>query len=351
MRLKKVIAVLLVLMLSISLAACGSSGSSTPAKTEDPATDDAGEGSSSAPTKDPSEMKVALVMLGAISDLGWDYTAHQGLLKIEAMGPEVSYKEKVEMSDLEAAFRTYASEGYDVIFYATSMGEEAVATVAKDFPDVQFIVIAGNLMESNIVSVKMADEQQGFMLGVITAMASKSGTIGFVGANEIVPVLNGLKGFEQGAKYVNPDITVLSTFTGNDFDVLLAKEVAIAMIDQGADALSSIATAGTIGVLEACVERGIYAASESAGLAEGATDAVIASVIKDASIGYEVIFQRYLDGNLPTEILKMGANEGVVYLTPWNGSAKDGGFTDEQKAQAEQIFRDMASGTIQISLD
>ncbi len=362
---KKILAVMMVLLLTLSMAACGnSSGGSSeqasnadasqaevaePSQDGEPAAE--AEGAGLKPTKDPSEMKVALVMLGAISDLGWDYTASLGLEKIAAMGPQTSYKEKVAMSDLEAAFRTYASEGYDVIFYATSMGEEAVATVAKDFPDTQFIVVAGNLMEDNIVSIKMADEQQGFMLGAIAAMASESGIVGFVGANEIVPVVNGLKGFEQGAKFVNPDIQVLSTFTGSDFDVNLAKEVALAMIDQGADALSSIATAGTVGVLEACTDRGVYAVSESAGLAEAATGAVLTSVIKDASIGYEVIFQQYLDGQLPDHIVKMGAAEGVVFYNPWNDAIKGDGLTDEQKAQVEEIYQDMAAGKIEISID
>lgn len=362
MQLKKIVAILLALVMALALAGCGNSGGETSNPAEAPAATDAAtpaEGSVQAPAdetagsataKDPSQLKVALVMLGAISDLGWDYTAWCGLEKIKAMGAQTSYKEKVEMSDLEAAFRTYASEGYDVIFYATSMGEEAVATVAKDFPDTQFIVIAGNLIEDNIVSVKMADEQQGFMLGAIAAMASKSGIVGFVGANEIIPVVNGLKGFEQGAKYVNPDIQVLSTFTGSDFDVNLAKEVAIAMIEKGADVLSSIATAGTVGVLEACMEHGIYAVSESSGLAEAATDAVLTSVIKDASIGYEVIFKQYLADQLPKEIKTMGAADGVVYCDPWNTAVKGEGLTDEQKVKVEQIYQDMADGKIKIDI-
>ncbi len=337
MKLKKLAAMFLALILALSMAACGGTAS-------------ASGGTGGKPEKDPSDMKVALVMLGAISDLGWDYTASVGLEKIGKMGPETSYKEKVEMSDVESVLRTYATEGYDVIFYATSMGEEAVETVAAEFPDTQFIVIAGNLMTDNICSVKMADEQQGYMLGAIAALASGTDTVGFVGANEIVPVVNGLKGYEQGAKAVNANVEVLSTFTGSDFDVNLAKEVATAMIDQGAGAMSSIATAGTVGVLEACTENSIPAVSESAGLAEGAPDVALTSVIKDASIGYEVIFQRYLNGDLPTEILTMGAKEGVVYLEPWNDNAKVGILTDDQKAQVDQIYKDLADGKISIDL-
>lgn len=337
MKLKQLAAMFLAFVLAVSMTACG--GAAT-----------ASGSAGGKPTKKPEDMKVALVMLGAISDLGWDYTASVGLGKIGKMGPQTSYKEKVEMSDLESVFRTYATEGYDVIFYATSMGEEAVETVAKDFPDTQFIVIAGNLMTDNICSVKMADEQQGYMLGAIAALASETDTVGFVGANEIVPVVNGLKGFEQGAKAVNPNVEVLSTFTGSDFDVNLAKEVATAMIDQGAGAMSSIATAGTVGVLEACTEHNIPAVSESAGLAEGAPAVALTSVIKDASIGYEVIFQRYLDGDLPTEIIKMGAKEGVVYLEPWNDQITVPGLTDDEKAQIDQIYKDMSEGTITIDI-
>ena len=106
---KRLFALILTLTLALSLAGCGSAGSS----------DGAGEsGTSGEESGDP--IRVACILSGPISDMSWNYTAHQGLLKMEAMGAEIAYQENVENSALPDCINTYASDGYDMIILSTN---------------------------------------------------------------------------------------------------------------------------------------------------------------------------------------------------------------------------------------
>ena len=176
---KKLITLLLSMALTLSLAACGRSGSSS-------------GGSSSGDSGNSSDtIRVACLLSGPTSAMSWNYTAHQGLLKIEGMGAEISYQENVENSSLPDCINTYASDGYDMIILSTNSYEEAATSIVKDYPDTQFIIINGQNTSGNVTSYGVADEDQGFLQGAICAAMSQSGTVGFVGAMEITPIFNG----------------------------------------------------------------------------------------------------------------------------------------------------------------
>lgn len=336
---KRLFALILTLTLALSLAGCGSAGSS----------DGAGEsGTSGEESGDP--IRVACILSGPISDMSWNYTAHQGLLKMEAMGAEIAYQENVENSALPDCINTYASDGYDMIILSTNSYEEASLPITKDYPDTTFIIINGQTTEGNVTSYQVADEDQGFMLGVICAALSQTGKVGFVGAMEITPILNGRTGFEQGAKYINESVEVNAVMTGSFTDVAAAKETAKAMIDAGVDAIAPMCDNAALGVDEAAEEGGIYAAASGEGQETVAPNAVVCAVNKDTSIVYEKVFQDYLDGKLTgdTGVVKLGAADGVVYLSDWYDAGS--GISDEVKAQISAAYEALASGEISVEL-
>jgi basic membrane protein A len=186
MKLKKVFSLVLVLAMVMSLTiGCSKKA---PVTTEP------------APAAD-KKMKVAVILQGAISDMSWNKTAYDGLKKIEALGAEVSYQENVAVSSLADSINTYATEGYNLIFLSTNGYEDVGAQVAPQYPKTQFILINGKASHGdNLVSLQIADDQQGFLMGAIAALTSKSKSVGFIGGEEITPIINGKKGFEQGVK-------------------------------------------------------------------------------------------------------------------------------------------------------
>lgn len=331
---KKFLVLALALIVTLSLVACTSQGNT-----------------SEVSNPENPDVRVACILSGPISDMSWNYTAYQGLKKIEAMGAEISYQENVENSALPDCINTYAADGYDVIILSTNSYEEASMPIIEDYPDTQFIIINGGTTKGNVTSYAIADEDQGFMQGVISAVLSKTQKVGFVGAMEITPILNGRSGFEQGAKYINESIEVNAVMTGSFTDVAAAKETAKAMIVAGVDAIAPMCDNAALGVVEAAEEGGVIAVASGAGQDTVAPNAVVCAVIKDTSIVYERAFQDYLDGKLTgdTGVVKLGAKDGVVYLSDWYDTNKD--ISDDAKAQISAAYKALVDGEVTITLN
>ncbi len=65
------------------------------------------------------KIKVALALPGAVSDKGFNASAHAGLMLIKkTFGDkvEVAFSESVKRSDFVATLRDYANRGYGVIY-------------------------------------------------------------------------------------------------------------------------------------------------------------------------------------------------------------------------------------------
>ncbi|MEG2176164.1 MAG: BMP family ABC transporter substrate-binding protein, partial [Oscillibacter sp.] len=193
-------------------------------------------------------------------------------------------------------------------------------------------------------------EDQGFMQGAICAALSKSGQVGFVGAMEITPILNGRAGFEVGAKYINEAVKINATMVGSFTDVAAAKELSKAMIGTGVDAIAPMCDNAALGVVEAAEEGGILAAASGEGQNTIAPNAVVCAVIKDTSIVYERAYQDFLDGKLTgdTGVVKLGAADGVVYLSDWYEAGK--ALSDESKTLIQGAYAALAAGEVTIAL-
>lgn len=194
---RKITAMMLAMAMSVTaLTACGGGAKeTTAAATEAPAdsTAAAAEGESTAaadtaaPSGDASSFKVAAIFGGAINDGNWNETQYNGLLNIEKLGAETSYMENVSDTDAAEAARTYASEGYNLVYLTTNSYQDYCTPVAKDFPDTMFVQINGTEITDNFISVRIADEEQGFLQGVAAALLTETGKVGFVGGQEINP--------------------------------------------------------------------------------------------------------------------------------------------------------------------
>ena len=261
------------------------------------------------------KVKVALILEGAISDMSWNATAYNGLKKIEALGAEVKYIENTPASSVADAIRIFGDEGYDVIFLSTNSYADAGAATAKEYPNTQFFFINSNIVDTNCASFVIQDAEQGFLMGALSALLTQSKTVGFIGGLEIQPIKNGGQGFAQGVAYVDPSIKVLAQNTGSFDDVNAAKELAKSFIGQGADVLSPMANQASLGVMEAAQESGTSKAIGS-GLNQEtvAPDAAVTAIVKDTSIAYEAAYKTYLEKKIPSEPIKMGAAQGVVYI-------------------------------------
>ena len=341
----KGLALILILAMAMAAVGCGAQGgvSPTPATTPDvQSTPETPVESPEAPAEAP---RVALILEGAISDMSWNATAYNGLKQIEELGAQIRYVENVAASAVTDAIRTFAEEGYNVIFLATSSYADAGSAAAADYPDVQFFMINSAVVMDNVASFAIQDAQQGFLMGALAALLTKTGTVAFVGGLEIQPILNGEKGFAQGVAYVNPDVKVLSQKTGSMDDVNAAKNLAKTMIGQGADVVAPMANQASLGVMEAAQDEGTLAIGSGLNQETVALNAAVVAIVKDTAIAYRAAYQSYLDGTIPNEVIKMGAAQGVVYIGEYYIEVPE-----EVKTQLMEIYQKLAAGEITIDL-
>jgi basic membrane protein A len=229
---------------------------------------------------------------------------------------------------------------------SNSFQDVAVET-AKEFPDIQFFLINSGATEDNIRSFAIQDAEQGFLMGALAALLTETNTVGFIGGLPINPIVNGGKGFEQGAKYVNPDINVKVQNTGNFDDVLGAKELAKQFVSEGVDVLCPMANQASLGVMEAAEETGVLAIGSGLDQETVAPNAAVVAIVKDTAVAYEAAYRSYLAGNMPAEVLPMGAAQGVIYI----GDYYKDDIPQDVKDQLNDILQKLASGEIKINLD
>ena len=106
-------------------------------------------------------------------------------------------------------------------------------------------------------------EQEGsYLVGMLAAMKSKTGKVGFVGGMDIPLIRKFACGYVQGVKAANPDAEVFQNMTGTTGaawnDPVSGGELAKSQIDRGADVVYHAAGGTGIGVLQAAADAGDY---------------------------------------------------------------------------------------------
>ena len=298
---------------------------------------------------DEDDFKVALLLPGTVNDQGWNAKAYEGLMKIEEeLGAEVAYSESVPASDYEEVFRGYASQGYDmVIGHGFEFGDAAIE-VASDFEDVMFVVTSTDIYaEPNVCSLENLNIEQGFLAGVVAALMTETGIVGSVGGMEIPSIVAFNVGFEAGVNYINPEYEALTTYTGDFDDAAKAKEMASAMIANGADIVTHDADGAGLGVLEAAKEAGVYAIGSVGDQADIAPDTIITSAANVMSDAILLSAKLCKEGKLEPINYEFGVADDVIYLTEYRNF--DDIVPEEVKQEIAEIEEAIKDGSLNVN--
>ena len=125
-------------------------------------------------------------------------------------GTEVQLKylePKAGGQDREILLRALAEDGYQLIYGIGFLFSDALAKVAKDFPNTQFGLIDGYIPDltdsSNITCLSFKENEGSFLVGAIAALKAKGKSIGFLGGMDIPLIHRFENGFDAGAMYVS----------------------------------------------------------------------------------------------------------------------------------------------------
>ena len=161
----------------------------------------------------------------------------------------------------EQALRRFAESGSNPIVMAGFAFADALGQVAADYPDTKFTIIDMVVDAPNVRSVVFNEHEGSYLVGMMAAKASESGTVGFIGGMDIPLIRKFACGYAQGVKAVNPDATVIANMTGTTpaawNDPVKGSELTKAQISQGADVVYAAAGGTGVGVLQTAADEGI----------------------------------------------------------------------------------------------
>ena len=255
------------IVLSLLLAAC-------PAPAAPPAADTMAE--SSADTMD--DVKIGLVTdVGRVNDRSFNQSAWEGVVAAAKNFtlPEENYKfiETQDAKDYADNIQQFIDADFNIIVSVGFALGDATIEAARNNPNTLFIGVDQFQRETipNLTGLVFNEDHSGYLAGVLAANLSTSGIIAAVlGTDLVPPVVAFNEGYIAGAKSVNPDIQVISTyhpgeisqaFVDSEWGAATAKQA----LDQGADvifgaggitgngALQEIATAEGAGETVFCI--------------------------------------------------------------------------------------------------
>jgi basic membrane protein A len=164
-------------------------------------------------------------------------------------------------TSIEPAMRAFAERNYDLIIGVGFAQAPIMEVVAKDYPNINFAIVDGASKLPNVASLIFKEHEGSYLVGMIAARASKTGVLGFVGGMDIGLIHRFAKGYEEGAKAVNPNISVLVNYVGITDAAWnnpgKGKELALAQIGKGADVIFTAAGNSGLGAFDAVEQAGL----------------------------------------------------------------------------------------------
>ncbi|WP_434624811.1 BMP family lipoprotein [Azospirillum sp. B2RO_4] len=196
-------------------------------------------------------------------------------------------------------------------YYATPL-----ARLAPAHPAVRFTLIDAVADGPNIRSVLFKEQEGSFLVGVLAALASKSGTVGFIGALDIPLIRKFIAGFEQGARHARGDVRVLVNFVGTTpaafNDPAGGAEVARSQFQRGADVVFAGAGVSNFGIFAAASEGKRFAIGVDSNQNYLYPGTILTSMLKRVDLAVASSLEAARQGTWSAGTVALGLAEGAV---------------------------------------
>ena len=248
----------------------------------------------------------------------------------------------------EQALRRFAETGANPIITMGFAMSAPLAEVVGDYPDTTFVTIDGWVQAPNVHVIGFSEQEGSYLVGMLAAQASKTGTVGFIGGMDIPLIRRFACGYAEGAKAVNPDAVVIANMTGTTptawNDPVKGSELTKAQIAQGADVVYAAAGGTGVGVLQTAADEGILSIGVDSNQNHLHPGKVLTSMLKRVDVAvYDVL---KAGDSLQPSIQTLGlAEDGVGYALDDNNASL---ISDEMKASVEEAKAKIISGDVAV---
>lgn len=345
---KKLLAMIMALSMVLSLAACGGNEGN-----------EKNEGSG-----DSDKIKAACVLgVGGLGDQGYNDLIYAGMERAKTeLGIDFDYAEPKQVTDFEQILRDMSDSGeYEVIICVGFDQMDALMTVSPDYPDQNYAYIDGFIEADNIVNYTCREQEGSFLVGALAALMkadaatyglADNATIGFVGAMENDTILRFAAGYDAGAKYVNPDITVDVQYVAGDNpfgDTTTAKEIALSQFNKGSDIIYHAAGGSGLGVFTAAKEADFLAIGCNSNQNIIDPDHIVSSMLKRVDTASFEIVKAASEGTLKIgEEVILGLEQGGIGYTLEGSNIK---ISEDIISQLKELEEKVISGEIKVPVN
>ncbi len=244
-------------------------------------------------------LKAAALFAGQVDDGGFMEAGYRGLLRArDELGFSIRYADRKSpiREHLVAALRELARSGAPLVIAHGGQNNEAGQAVAAEFPSAKFVVTQGNVSAPNLASYDVLQEQSAWLAGAAAGMLTRTNVVGHISGIRVVPGLKGRAAFASGLKATNRGARLLTNFCGTQDDVEVARRVALAEIEAGADIIFTMLNSGMTGAIEACRARGIRQIGNVVDWVAREPDVFVGSAIADVGIGVLLACREFKEG-------------------------------------------------------
>jgi basic membrane protein A len=292
------------------------------------------------PTLAP-RLRVGVVLdTGGIQDKSFnEYTLKGSREAAAEAGLDFSYLPSQSTSDYEKNIESLIGEGADLVITVGFPLGDATAKAARRHPEVHFAIVdnayfpgfgcpesvqdcytaEGGL--SNVTSLMFAEDEVGYLAGVLAACMSQSGTVASVAGMEIPPVMRFVTGYQNGARSVNANVVTLNQYIPDFDDPATGEVVAQGFINQGADVIFGVGGNTGNGGLLAAQKAGVMAIGVDVDqyfTYPQVREVLLTSASKNVDVAAAAAVKEFAAGQLTAGIRTATVVNGGVGLAPYH---------------------------------
>jgi basic membrane lipoprotein Med (substrate-binding protein (PBP1-ABC) superfamily) len=275
--------------------------------------------------------------VGPISDEGWTFSHHQGVLAVKQAFPKAKYIEVENIpysADATRIFRQYVAQGANLVILSSEYGD-LLHSVSDKAPTIAWMECNGHSVAANRSWYYVKHWLPTYVTGVAAGLMSKSGKLGYVGSFPVPSVYGGVNAFLMGARSVNPNATMQVILINSWFDPQAASQAGTALIDNGADFLFGIMDEA--GYLQVAEKRGVPAVMWNTDVRRYGPKSYVSSIVVDWRKYYVKQVGDRLNGTwkgMRTELLDMGQG---VDRDAWGESVPEAVRTQADAVRAKML--------------
>jgi len=314
------------------------------------------------------KIKVGIVFdIGGKNDRSFNAAAWEGVKHAQQDLDICLYDvEPGNPTSIEPAMRAFAEKNFDLIIGVGFAQGPIMQKVANDYPDIKFAIVDGLIFEadgktpkSNVASLLFREHEGSYLVGMIAASKSKTGTLGFLGGMDIPLIHKFETGYEEGARAVNPKIQIVQNYVGVTDGAWnnpgKGKELSLAQIEKGADVIFTAAGNSGLGAFDAVEQYGRDERGQARKYVIGVDSNqnmvkpgfVLTSMVKRVDNAVYDVVKEVLEGKFQGGIHNFGLDkDGVAYAMDDNNK---GLIPDDVIARTEQAKAKIVAGEIKVT--